>query len=149
MKGADAETACSAFLALKDVERKSGGLGGPSRVRAVRRLDRRDRQETLGRLLLAPRGDNEWPSDLVATPLPGASYTQYFKAGDKTIVGSAMNGNLLKAVAEAYHQAISSIHSESVTSAADYETVHAAFGRAIASVRRSRLRPLTTPGPGS
>merc|ERR1712107_228649 len=52
----------------------------------------------------------------------GAANT--LKAIDKAIVlGSAMDGDLLKAAASAHHQAIGSIDGAGVTSAADYATV--------------------------
>merc|ERR1711920_425130 len=62
------------------------------------------------------------------------------KAVDKAIVmGSAMDGNLLKAAASAHHQAIGSIDASGVTSAADYASVTAALGRSIASTPTSKV----------
>merc|ERR1711904_354076 len=82
----------------------------------------------------------DWTSDLYIKPLPGASPSQALKAIDKAIVmGSAMDGNLLKAAAEAHHKAIGSIDGKGVTSAADYEAINAALGRAIASVPSSKV----------
>merc|ERR1712073_285322 len=79
-------------------------------------------------------------SDLFMKPLPGASASQALKAVDKAIVmGSAMDGNLLKAAAEAHHKAIGSINGNGVTSAADYEAVNAALGRVVASVPTSKV----------
>merc|ERR1712032_35675 len=50
------------------------------------------------------------------------------KAVDKTIVmGAAMDGNALKAGAEAHHKAIGSIDGSGVTSASDYEAVNNAW----------------------
>ena len=54
-------------------------------------------------------------------------------------MGNAMDGNLLKATAEAHHKAIGSIDAKGVTSAADYEAVNAALGRAVASVPTSKV----------
>merc|ERR1712203_1313035 len=72
--------------------------------------------------------------------LPGALASQALKAIDKAIVmGSAMDGNLLKAAAEAHHKAIGSVDAKGLTSAADYEAVNAALGRAIASVPTSKV----------
>ena len=49
------------------------------------------------------------PFDLHVKPLPGASFTHSLKAVYQTIVmGNAMDGNLLKATAEAHHKAIGS-----------------------------------------
>merc|ERR1711972_498757 len=61
--------------------------------------------------------DVDWTSDLFLKPLPGASASQALKAVDKAIVmGSAMDGNLLKAAAEAHHKAIGSVDAKGVTS---------------------------------
>ena len=54
-------------------------------------------------------------------------------------MGKAMDGNLLKDTAEAHHKAIGSIDAKGVTSAADYEVVNAALGRAVASVPTSKV----------
>merc|ERR1711982_44235 len=79
-------------------------------------------------------------SKLYTKPLPGVSANLALKAVDKAIVmGSAMDGNLLKAAAEAHHKAIGSIDANGVTSAADYEAVNAALGRAIVSVPTSKV----------
>merc|ERR1712039_1130872 len=77
----------------------------------------------------------DWLSDLYIKSLPGVTAQQALKAVDKTIVmGSAIDGNLLKAAAEAHHKAIGSIDAQGVTSAADYAAVNAALGKVIASV---------------
>merc|ERR1711868_308243 len=82
----------------------------------------------------------DWTSDIYIKPLPGTSATQALKAVDKAIVmGSAMDGNLLKAAAEAHHKAISSIDASGVTSAADYAAVNNALGHAVASVPTSKV----------
>merc|ERR1712217_513469 len=66
---------------------------------------------------------------------PGPVATDALKAIDKAIVmGSSIDGNLLKAAAEAHHKAIGSIDAKGVTSAADYAAVNAALGKVIASV---------------
>ena len=73
-------------------------------------------------------------------PLLGASSAQVLEAVDRAIVmGSALYGNLLKAVVEAHHKAIGSIDAMGVTSAADLEAVNAALGRAVASVPTSKV----------
>merc|ERR1711908_180561 len=73
-------------------------------------------------------------------PLPGTSANAALKTVDKAIVmGSAMDGNALKAAAEAHHKAIGSIDAKGVTSAADFEAVNAALGRVIASVPTSKV----------
>merc|ERR1712056_105117 len=66
--------------------------------------------------------DVDWTSDLFLKPLPGASASQ-----------------ALKAAAEAHHKAIGSVDAKGVTSAADYEAVNEALGRAIASVPTSKV----------
>ena len=55
------------------------------------------------------------------------------------VMGSQMDGNLLKAAAEAHHKAIGSIDSKGLTSAADYEAVNAALGRVVASVPKATV----------
>merc|ERR1711862_894627 len=82
----------------------------------------------------------DWNSNLFITPLPGVSAKQAMKAVDKTIVmGSAIDGNALKAGAEAHHKAIGSIDASGVTSAADYAQVTEAIGRMVASVPTSKV----------
>merc|ERR1711948_199021 len=82
----------------------------------------------------------DWLSPIYLKPLPGVSATQALKAVDKAIVmGSAMDGNLLKAAAEAHHKAIGSIDGKGVTSAADFEAITAALGRALASAPTSKV----------
>merc|ERR1712019_301102 len=89
--------------------------------------------------------DVDWQSDLYTKPLPGASAGQALKAVDKAIVlGAAMDGNLLKAAAEAHHKAIGSIDGAGVTSAADFEAVNAALGRALASAPTSKVMDVYT-----
>merc|ERR1711939_1288727 len=82
----------------------------------------------------------DWTSDIYLKPLPGANVKDVLKAVDKAIVmGSSMDGNLLKAAAEAHHKAIGSIDGKGVTSAGDYEAVNAALGRVVASVPTSKV----------
>merc|ERR1712188_328392 len=78
----------------------------------------------------------DWTSSIFQKPLPGVSANQALKAIE---MGSAMDGNLLKAAAEAHHKAIGSIDAQGVTSAADFEAVNAALGRVIASVPTSKV----------
>merc|ERR1712146_335937 len=75
-------------------------------------------------------------SNQVASAGPSASAAPVDKA---IVMGSSMDGNLLKAAAEAHHKAIGSIDAKGVTSAADYEAVNAALGRVIASVPTSKV----------
>merc|ERR1711939_765124 len=49
-------------------------------------------------------------------------------------MGASMDGKLLKDAGEAHHKALGSVDAKGVTSAADYEAVNAALGKAIASV---------------
>ena len=84
--------------------------------------------------------DIVWLFDPHIKPLPAVSFTQSLKAVDQTIVmGKAMDGNLLKATAEAHHKAIGSIDAKNVTSAADYEAVNAALDHAVAFVPTSKV----------
>merc|ERR1712186_150387 len=50
-----------------------------------------------------------------------------------------MDGKLLKEAAEAHSKAIASIDGAGVTSAADFEAINKALGRAIASVPTSKV----------
>merc|ERR1712070_396417 len=82
----------------------------------------------------------DWNSDLYIKPLPGVTAQQALKAVDKTIVmGAAMDGNALKAGAEAHHKAIGSIDASGVTSLEDYTAVNAAIGRIIQSTPSSKV----------
>ena len=82
----------------------------------------------------------DWLSDVYLKPLPDTTAPKVMKAIDKMIVmGSKMDGNLLKAAAEAHHKAIGSIDGKGVTSAADYEAVNAAIGRIVASVPKATV----------
>ena len=84
--------------------------------------------------------DIDWLSDIYLKPLPGKTAPETLKAIDKMIVmGAKMDGNLLKAAAEAHHKAIGSIDATGVTSAADYEAVNAAIGRLVASVPKTTV----------
>merc|ERR1712029_1243357 len=141
VKEADANAAYSAFLNFKDVVKKnqvasaaapaSVSSGGDAIGQAAKKLS--DASYPFLK-------DVDWTSDLFLKPLPGASASQALKAVDKAIVmGSAMDGNLLKAAAEAHHKAIGSIDGNGVTSAADYEAVNAALGRVVASVPTSKV----------
>jgi len=82
----------------------------------------------------------DWTSDIYLKPLPGVSAKDALKAIDKAIVmGAAMDGNALKAAAEAHHKAIGKIDAKGVTSAADFEAVNSALGRVFASVPTSKV----------
>ena len=84
--------------------------------------------------------DIDWLSDIYLKPLPGKTAPETLKAIDKMIVmGSKMDGNLLKAAAEAHHKAIGSIDAKGVTSPEDYEAVNAALGRIVASVPKQTV----------
>merc|ERR1719393_263749 len=140
VNGADADKAYSAFLAFKDVV-KANQVSSP------------------GPAATAPSGDAigvaakklsdasypflksiDWNSDLYIKPLPGVTPKNALLAVDKTIVmGSKIDGNKLKAAAEAHHKAIGSMDANGVTSAADFEAVNAALGRVVASVPTSTV----------
>lgn len=141
VNGADAEKAYAAWLEFKDVVKAnqvsaagasaSVPSGGDTVGEAAKKLS----AESYPFLQ-----DIDWLSSIYLKPLPGVSATKALKAVDKAIVmGSAMDGNLLKAAAEAHHKAIGSIDAKGVTSSADYEAVNAALGRAVASVPTSKV----------
>jgi len=140
VNGADAEKAYSAFLDFKDVVKKNqvSSAGPAASVPSGDKIG--DAAKKLSDASYPFLKGIDWTSDIYIKPLPGTSATQALKAVDKAIVmGSAMDGNLLKAAAEAHHKAIGSIDGNGVTSAADYEAVNAALGRVIASVPSSKV----------
>jgi len=82
----------------------------------------------------------DWNSDLYLKPLPGVTPAKALLAVDATIVmGSKIDGNKLKAAAEAHHKAIGSVDANGVTSAADFEAVTCALGRVVGSVPTSTV----------
>merc|ERR1712014_40960 len=140
MGGADADKAYSAFLTFKDVVKKNQVTSAGPAASAPSGDKIGDAAKKLSDASYPFLKEIDWTSDLFMKPLPGASSAQLLKAVDKAIVmGSAMDGNLLKAAAEAHHKAIGSIDSNGVTSAADYEAVNAALGRVVASVPTSKV----------
>jgi len=154
VNGADAERAYSAFLEFKDVV-KSAQVSSPGpAATAVTDKGIGAAAKKLSDASYPFLKEVDWLSDLYLKPLPGASVKDVMKAVDKAIVmGSAMDGNALKAAAEAHHKAIGSIDAKGVTAAADYEAVNAALGRVIASVPTSQVMDVynafakITPGP--
>merc|ERR1712037_619079 len=140
VNGADADAAYSAFLTFKDVVKKNqvASAGASATVPSGDKIG--EAAKKLSDASYPFLKEIDWTSDLWIKPLPGASASQALKAVDKAIVmGSAMDGNLLKAAAEAHHKAIGSIDGSGVTSAADYEAVNAALGRVIASVPAAKV----------
>merc|ERR1712232_1292608 len=140
VNGADAEKAYSAFLEFKDVV-KSNQVSSPGPSAPAAGADNIGAAAMkLSDAAYPFLKGVDWTSNLYTKPLPGVSATQALKAVDKAIVlGSAMDGNLLKAAAEAHHKAIGSIDGSGVTSAGDFEAVNAALGRAIASAPTSKV----------
>lgn len=139
VNGADADKAYSAFLTFKDVVKKNQ-VASAGAAATVPSDNIGAAAKKLSDASYPFLSDIDWLSDLYIKPLPGASVSQVMKALDKTIVmGSAVDGNALKAAAEAHHKAIGSIDAKGVTSAADYEAVNAALGRVIASVPTSKV----------
>merc|ERR1712084_124052 len=135
VNGADAEKAYAGFLEFKDVVKKNQvtSAGPTASVPSGDKIG--EAAKKLSDASYPFLKEVDWTSDIFIKPLPGASASQALKAVDKAIVmGSAMDGKLLKAAAEAHHKAIGSIDANGVTSAADYEAVNAALGRVVASV---------------
>merc|ERR1712203_344033 len=142
VNGADAERAYAAFLEFKDVVKKNQvSAPGPVATAAPAKYASIDAAaKSLSDASYPFLQGVDWTSSLYLKPLPGATAKDALKAIDKAIVmGSAIDGNLLKAAAEAHHKAIGSIDAKGVTSAADYEAVNAALGRVIASVPTSKV----------
>mgnify|MGYP001279448581 CR=1 FL=1 len=139
VKWADAEKAYADFLEFRDVVKKNqvASAGPTAAVPSGDKIG--EAAKKLSDASYPFLKEVDWLSDLYIKPLPGVTAQQAMKAVDKTIVmGSALDGNLLKAAAEAHHKAIGSIDGQGVTSAADYEAVNAALGRVVASVPTSK-----------
>jgi hypothetical protein len=140
VKGADAEKAYEAFLTFKDVVKKNQVSSAGASASAPSGDKIGEAAKKLSDAAYPFMKEVDWTSDLFIKPLPGTSSAQALKAVDKAIVmGSAMDGNLLKAAAEAHHKAIGSIDAKGVTSAADFEAVNAALGRVVASVPTAKV----------
>jgi len=142
VKEADADRAYSAFLTFKDVVKKnqvSSAAPLPSSAPSGDKIG--EAAKKLSDASYPFLKSIDWDSDLYTKPLPSTSPAAVLKAIDKAIVmGSAMDGNLLKAAAVAHHNAIASSDAKSgVTGLADYEEINAALGRAIASVPSSKV----------
>merc|ERR1712066_501774 len=140
VNGADADAAYAAFLTFKDVVKKNqvASAGASATVPSGDKIG--EAAKKLSDASYPFLKEVDWTSDLFLKPLPGVSASQALKAVDKAIVmGSAIDGNLLKAAAEAHHKAIGSIDAKGVTSAADYEAVNAALGKVIASVPKGQV----------
>merc|ERR1712086_156355 len=125
----DADAAYSAFLTFKDVVKKNQVASAGASASSPSGDTIGNAAKKLSDAAYPFLKEVDFTSDLFIKPLPGASAAKVLKAVDKAIVmGSAMDGNLLKAAAEAHHKAIGSIDGQGVTSAADFEAVNAALG---------------------
>ena len=140
MNGPDAEKAYQGFLEFKDVVEKNqvATASAPAVVPSGDKIG--EAAKALSDASYPFIKDIDWLSDIYLKPLPGKTAPETLKAIDKMIVmGAKMDGNLLKAAAEAHHKAIGSIDATGVTSAADYEAVNAAIGRLVASVPKTTV----------
>jgi len=134
VKGEDAEKAYQAFLEFKDVVKKNQVATAAAPASAPSGDAIGAAAKKLSDASYPFLKEIDWLSDIYIKPLPGVSAQQALKAVDKAIVmGSAMDGNLLRAAADAHHKAITSVDAKGVTSAADYEAVNAGIGRIVAS----------------
>merc|ERR1712071_175447 len=109
VNGADAEKAYAGFLEFKDVVKKNqvASAGPTASVPSGDKIG--EAAKKLSDASYPFLKEVDWLSDLYIKPLPGVTAQQAMKAVDKTIVmGSAMDGNLLKAAAEAHHKDIGS-----------------------------------------
>jgi len=140
VNGPDAEKAYEGFLAFKDVV-KSQQVSSAGPAATVPSGDAIGAAATkLSDASYPFLKEIDWLSDIYLKPLPGAAPQKSLKAIDKLLVmGSKIDGNALKAAAEAHHKAIGSIDANGVTSAADYAAVNAALGRVIASVPKQTV----------
>merc|ERR1712087_131415 len=140
VNGADADKAYSAFLQFKDVVKSQQVSSAAAPASAPSGDSIGAAAAKLSSAAYPFLKEIDWQSGLYTKPLPGVSANQALKAVDKAIVlGAAMDGNLLKAAAEAHHKAIGSIDGAGVTSASDFEAVNAALGRALASAPTSKV----------
>merc|ERR1712048_973185 len=142
VNGADAEKAYAAFLEFKDVVKKNQvSTPGPVATAAPPKYGAIDAAaQSLSDASYPFLKDIDWTSSIYLKPLPGTSAKSALQAIDKAIVmGTNMDGNLLKAAAEAHHKAIGSIDAQGVTSQADYAAVNAALAKAIASVPKNQV----------
>ncbi|CAL1147526.1 unnamed protein product [Cladocopium goreaui] len=140
VNGPDAEKAYQGFLEFKDVVEKNQvtTASAPAVVPSGDKIG--VAAKALSDASYPFIKDIDWLSDIYLKPLPGKTAPETLKAIDKMIVmGAKMDGNLLKAAAEAHHKAIGSIDATGVTSAADYEAVNAAIGRLVASVPKTTV----------
>ena len=140
VKGEDAEKAYKAFLEFKDVVAKNQvtAASAPATVPTGDKIG--VAAKALSDASYPFLKDIDWLSDIYLKPLPGKTAPEALKAIDKMIVmGSKMDGNLLKAAAEAHHKAIGSVDAKGVTTAANYEAVNAAIGRLVASVPKATV----------
>ena len=165
VNGPDAEKAYKGFLEFKDVVEKNQvtAASAPATVPSGDKIGAA--AKALSDASYPFIKDVDWLSDVYLKPLPGKTAPETLKAIDQMIatrpqfgscggplrervmlyvvatevMGSKMDGNLLKAAAEAHHKAIGSIDAKGVTSAADYEAVNAALGRLVASVPKSTV----------
>ena len=140
VNGADAEKAYQGFLEFKDVV----AANQVTTASAAATVPTGDKIGTAAKALSDASypfiKDIDWLSDIYLKPLPGKTAPETLTAIDKMIVmGSKMDGNLLKAAAEAHHKAIGSIDATGVTSPEDYEAVNAALGRIVASVPKQTV----------
>ncbi|CAL1131092.1 unnamed protein product [Cladocopium goreaui] len=140
VNGPDAEKAYQGFLEFKDVVEKNqvATASAPAVVPSGDKIG--EAAKALSDASYPFIKDIDWLSDVYLKPLPGKTAPETLQAIDKMIVmGAKMDGNLLKAAAEAHHKAIGSIDATGVTSAADYEAVNAAIGRLVASVPKTTV----------
>merc|ERR1719373_173496 len=140
---ADAKKAYAAFLDFKDVVKThpiKAEVFTPNQA-ILTRLDKVDEAASKLSAKAYPLiKDVNWNSEIALTPLPKTEPKAVLKAIDKALVmGAAMDGKLLKEAAEAHNKAIASVDSMGVTSAADFEAINKALGRAIASVPTSKV----------
>merc|ERR1712007_383631 len=111
VNGADADKAYEGLLKFKDVVKKNQvSSPGPAATADGKYGAIDGAAKKLADASYPFLKGIDWTSDIYLKPLPGAGAKDVLKAVDKAIVmGSSMDGNLLKAAAEAHHKAIGSI----------------------------------------
>lgn len=120
VNGADAEKAYRGFLEFKDVvaANQVTTASAPATVPSGDKIG--VAAKALSDASYPFLKDIDWLSDVYLKPMPGKTAPEVMKAIDKMIVmGAKMDGNLLKAAAEAHHKAIGSIDAKGVSISAD------------------------------
>merc|ERR1712031_59366 len=149
VNGADAYKAYEAFLKFKDVVKKNQvSSPGPAATADSKYGAIDGAAKKLSDASYPFLKGIDWTSDIYLKPLPGANVKDVLKAVDKAIVmGSSMDGNLLKAAAEAHHKAIGSIDGKGIASVPNSKVmdVYNAFAKVVPGTVPNKLFSMVNP----